>query len=218
MQQQSIGIVGGGIGGIAAAVALSQLGVDVAIYEKADALREIGAGMMLWPNATRVLRELGLLDRVVAQSGANTNFLVRDYRGKTLLDLALGRFEVPAVCLRRRDLLQALLTAFPGNRIHLAHSFSSFDDGEQKGGGMALEDALVLARCVADELTLTAALRRYESLRLARTRALQKRSRWIGRVGQWGSPILVRGRRFVANALPASLLEYNLRRVYAYAA
>ncbi len=63
--EKNIGIVGGGIGGIAAAVALRQVGVDVVVYEKAPRLREVGAGMMLWPNATRVLREMGLLESVL---------------------------------------------------------------------------------------------------------------------------------------------------------
>ena len=73
-------------------------------------LYEVGAGMMLWPNATRVLKELGVLDRVVASSGPNTNFLVRSDSGKILMNIALGRFDVPALCARRADLLSALLS------------------------------------------------------------------------------------------------------------
>jgi 2-polyprenyl-6-methoxyphenol hydroxylase-like FAD-dependent oxidoreductase len=87
---KNIGIGGGGIGGIAAAAALRQIGIDVGVYEKAPELREVGAGMMLWPNATRVLRELGLLENVLAQSGPNTHFLVRRSCGK-IPDAACGR-------------------------------------------------------------------------------------------------------------------------------
>ena len=60
----NIGIIGGGIGGVAAAVALHRAGIRATVYERANELREVGAGMMLWPNATRVLKELGLLERV----------------------------------------------------------------------------------------------------------------------------------------------------------
>src|SRR5450755_3770063 len=99
MAPKKIGIIGGGIGGIATALALRQAGVDAVVYEKASRLQEVGAGMMLWPNATRVLRELGLLEKVVAQSGPNTNFLVRASSGKVLMNIALGQFDVPAVCI-----------------------------------------------------------------------------------------------------------------------
>ena len=57
----SIGIVGGGIGGVATALALRQVGIDAVVYERASQLAEVGAGMMLWPNATRVLRGMKLI-------------------------------------------------------------------------------------------------------------------------------------------------------------
>ena len=67
-----------------AALALHRVGVDVTIFERAPAFAEVGAGMSLWPNATRVLRELGLLEEVLACSGPNTHFLVRSSSGKVL--------------------------------------------------------------------------------------------------------------------------------------
>ena len=94
MGAESIGIVGGGIGGIATAVALHQVGINAVVYEKAAGLHEVGAGMMLWPNATRVLREMGLLEKVLACSGPNTHFLVRATCGKVLMNIALGKFDV----------------------------------------------------------------------------------------------------------------------------
>jgi 2-polyprenyl-6-methoxyphenol hydroxylase-like FAD-dependent oxidoreductase len=94
-RKKSIGIIGGGIGGVAAAVALHQVGFDVSIYDREERLREAGAGMMLWPNATRVLRGLGVLEKVLSRSGRNTHFLVRTSSGRTLMTIALGKFEVP---------------------------------------------------------------------------------------------------------------------------
>ena len=141
---KNIGIVGGGIGGIAAAVALHQIGADVTVYERSVELREVGAGMMLWPNATRVLRELGLLEQVVARSGRNARFLVRKSTGKILMSIALGQFEVPAVCMRRADLLSILLGALPKECLRLGCEFERlkqsnsevrlyFEDGEEVG-------------------------------------------------------------------------------------
>ena len=54
-------IVGGGIGGLAAANALLQRGIDVRVYEQAAALTEVGAGIALQPNGIRMLHRLGFL-------------------------------------------------------------------------------------------------------------------------------------------------------------
>jgi 2-polyprenyl-6-methoxyphenol hydroxylase-like FAD-dependent oxidoreductase len=149
VRAKNIGIVGGGIGGIATAVALHQAGFNAVVYEKAERLREVGAGMMLWPNATRVLRELGLLEKVVACSGPNTHFLVRSSSGKVLMNIALGQFDVPAVCARRADLLSVLLTALPREQICLGHDLQGLTQSRDKvrlhfSGGLVKEhDAVV---------------------------------------------------------------------------
>ena len=377
MGTESIGIVGGGIGGIATAVALHQVGINAVVYEKAAGLHEVGAGMMLWPNATRVLREMGLLEKVLACSGPNTHFLVRATCGKVLMNIALGKFDVPAVCMRRSDLLAVLLMALPRERVRLGYDlkclkqsrgkvrlffsdglvaehdavvgadgirsrvrselfgdsdpiyrgytvwrglarydgnavppgsnsetwgvgkrFGILNTGHERftwyatanvpsrhldapcgpkrelqnmfagwhepvadlidatandgilkngardfaplrrwgygmvtllgdaahpctpnlgqGGCMALEDALVLAKCVDREASLQSALRRYESLRFHRTKGIQQRSLLMGHIGQWQNPLLVTGRRVVTRLLSPKLIERNLRRVYSY--
>jgi 2-polyprenyl-6-methoxyphenol hydroxylase-like FAD-dependent oxidoreductase len=123
----NVGIIGGGVGGVAAGVALHLAGIDATVYERAAALREVGAGMMLWPNATRVLNELGVLERLAAVSGSSDHFLVRARSGKTLMDIPLGHFEVPALCTRRADLLDALISALPAAKIRLNHDFDFFE-------------------------------------------------------------------------------------------
>jgi 2-polyprenyl-6-methoxyphenol hydroxylase-like FAD-dependent oxidoreductase len=130
----SIGIVGGGIGGVAAAVAFHRAGIQATVYERANELREVGAGMMLWPNATRVLKELGLLERVAAFSGPNQHFLVRSRTGKILMDIGLGHFDEPALCTRRSDLLAALLSALPAERVRLGHDFEYFEEKNSSVG------------------------------------------------------------------------------------
>ena len=149
MDAKSIGIVGGGIGGIAAAVALDRIGIDVSVYERVELLREVGAGMMLWPNATRVLQELGLLEEVLARSGRNTHFLVRTSSGEILMTIALGTFEVPAVCMRRADLLSILLTALPQECLRLGCELQKLKQQNNKvrlyfkDGRMEEHDAVV---------------------------------------------------------------------------
>ncbi len=58
----SVAIVGGGIGGIAAALSLLQAGFDVHVYERAPAISEVGTGIQVSPNASRVLHRLGLAE------------------------------------------------------------------------------------------------------------------------------------------------------------
>lgn len=132
LTKANIGIIGGGIGGVAAAVALRQVGIDAVVYERAAQLREVGAGMMLWPNATRVLRGLGLLNDIVARSGSSTRFLVRASSGAVLMDIAHGNSDVPAICVRRSTLLDALLCRLPPECIRLDHIFDRFEQERDK--------------------------------------------------------------------------------------
>src|SRR5262245_56930693 len=60
-----VAVVGGGIGGVAAATALVQRGMDVRLYEQAPALTEVGAGVAIQPNGVRMLRRLGLGDALM---------------------------------------------------------------------------------------------------------------------------------------------------------
>jgi 2-polyprenyl-6-methoxyphenol hydroxylase-like FAD-dependent oxidoreductase len=130
----NIGIIGAGIGGVAAAVALHRAGIHATVYERASELREVGAGMMLWPNATRVLKDLGLLERVAALSGPNQHFLVRSRTGSILMDIGLGHFDVPALCTRRSDLLDALISALPADRVRLGHDFEYLEPRKHSVG------------------------------------------------------------------------------------
>ena len=149
MPKANIGIVGGGIGGVAAAVALHQAGIDAVVYERAPQLREVGAGMMLWPNATRVLRGLGLLGDVLARSASSTHFLVRASSGAVLMNIALGKFDVPAICMRRSDLLTVLLAALPAGCIRLGQKLNKLEQSRDKvsisfeGGLVEEHDAVI---------------------------------------------------------------------------
>ena len=59
-------VAGGGIGGLSAAIALSKVGFEVEVIERAPALKEVGAGLQLSPNATKALAGLGVLEAVAA--------------------------------------------------------------------------------------------------------------------------------------------------------
>jgi glycine/D-amino acid oxidase-like deaminating enzyme len=63
-----VSIIGGGIGGLAAAAALQRQSIQVTVFERNPDLREIGAGLTLWANGVQVLRHLGLADALTAVS------------------------------------------------------------------------------------------------------------------------------------------------------
>ena len=86
-----IAIVGGGIGGLGAALSLLRAGFDVHVYEQAQAVREVGAGIQISPNASRVLHALGLGGELETLSVRPLAFHQRRWQdGRTLAKAPLG--------------------------------------------------------------------------------------------------------------------------------
>lgn len=87
-----IGLVGAGLGGMTAAVALQQRGFNVTLYEQATELGEIGAGITVGPNANKVLNALGLEDEMEALAAPSPHVGVLDYQtGERLTYATRGR-------------------------------------------------------------------------------------------------------------------------------
>jgi FAD-dependent urate hydroxylase len=111
-------IIGSGIGGLAAGIALSQAGYQVEIYDRVGELRPAGAGISLWSNGVKVLNRLGLGDQIAKFGGQMDQMQYRYYTGELLnhIDLyplieTVGQRPYPVA---RRDLQRFLLEAFPG--------------------------------------------------------------------------------------------------------
>lgn len=109
-----IAIVGAGIGGLSAALTLARAGIDVTVFERAEALAAFGAGVQLSPNATAVLARLGLLDAVRRHAVAPSEVLIsrgRDGVALAHIPLADGRFATPFLVVLRADLQNVLAEA-----------------------------------------------------------------------------------------------------------
>lgn len=116
-------VVGAGIGGLTTAVALQRAGIGVTVLERAPELREVGAGISLWPNAVSALRRLGV-GEAVEQAGARVRRTdVRDWRGQVIhgssTEEVEARFGAPILMVHRADLLAALRAALDEDAVHL---------------------------------------------------------------------------------------------------
>lgn len=374
-------IIGGGIGGLCAAIALRQAGIDANVYEKVTEMHEVGAGLTLWTNAVRALQKLGLTDALQAIGTPYTRATIYSWQGEILsetpVDALLKQFQVASIGVHRAD-LQAVLLNILGNDamqlgaqctgftqheagvcvsfadgkeawgdvligadgIHsvirsqlfglakpryagytawrgvtlfqveqIGHAFETWGNGKRfgfvplnqgrvywfathnmpqgrgdgtmgtkravldlfrgwhepiealiqateesailhndiydqkplhhwgkgritllgdaahpmtpnmgQGACQAIEDALVLAACLRNARNMEAALRAYEKERIKRTAAIVKRSRTIGRVAQWESPLACSIRNAILKRTPSDVLLKQLEWVLAYQA
>jgi salicylate hydroxylase len=130
----SIAVVGAGIGGLSAALTLHRAGFDVHVYERARELSEVGAGIQISPNASRLLDRLGLSGDLAAMGVRPLAWHQRRWDdGRTLLLAPLGdavaeAFGFPHYQMHRADLLAALRRQLPGDRIHVGHRLVDLGD------------------------------------------------------------------------------------------
>jgi 2-polyprenyl-6-methoxyphenol hydroxylase-like FAD-dependent oxidoreductase len=124
-------VIGAGIGGLAAGIALDQLGVPVEVFERAPQLQEVGAGIGLWPNAIRALDRLGVGASVRALAVEGTSGSARSPSGRVLLELPEElmhvRYDAPTTGIMRAQLQSLLAERFGVDRIHLGAEFDRFE-------------------------------------------------------------------------------------------
>jgi salicylate hydroxylase len=133
-RQPRIAIVGGGIGGLAAALALERRGAETVVYEQSGELSEIGAGLNLTPNAVKALRALDL-EAAVNAIAAETNFLnIRSWKSGRYISRTKRadfreRFGAPNLSVHRADLLEVLAGALKTTQIRFGARCVGVDGG-----------------------------------------------------------------------------------------
>ncbi len=135
-------VAGGGIGGLAAAFMAARAGWHARVFEQASVFSEVGAGIQLGPNATRVLRDWGLLDAVAARGCAPGRLVARDARtGRVLASLPLedftSRYGAPYLTIHRASLHALLLQAAQGQGPQVSlHTGTRIEDLLAIGDGV----------------------------------------------------------------------------------
>ena len=132
---RNIGVVGGGIGGLTAALCLARAGHNVQVFEQTDESVATGAGIQVSPNAARVLHHLGLQDALMTKGFLPKATQMRSWRSgrviseTTLGDVALERYGAPYYHIHRADLMDMLVSAVsaePTIRLNVASRITSF--------------------------------------------------------------------------------------------
>ena len=120
-----IGIVGAGVGGLTAAIALQRQGHRISVYEQAGKFARVGADINLTPNAVRALDGLGLgVGEAVRRTGARPTFRIsRDWDTSAetsrlgMGDVAEQQYGAPQITIHRADVLAALTNTFPAEQV-----------------------------------------------------------------------------------------------------
>ena len=116
---QQVLIVGGGIGGLAAALALARKGIASQVIEQAPEFKEIGAGIQLGPNVFWMFEALGLIEPISALAVFPNNLIMMDsVTGQEVTRIPLGdafrkKFHHPYALIHRADLHKVLLASLP---------------------------------------------------------------------------------------------------------
>jgi len=157
-QRPSFAIIGGGIGGAAAALSLHEIGVEVDVFEAVGELRALGVGINLLPHAVRELDALGLLDQLRVRSIAPELLVYCTRRGQEIWREPRGAaagYPWPQLSVHRgvlqEVLLDALVDRLGTDHLHLGHRLVEVDERRARpvahfdGGARAEADVLVAA-------------------------------------------------------------------------
>lgn len=126
-----IGVCGGGVGGLAAAIGLRKLGHEPVVFEQASQFLRIGADVNLTPNAVHAIDRLGVGD-ILRETAARPTFRISrtwDTGEETsrlpMSDAAEATYGAPQLTIHRADLLKAMEGQIPQSAIHLGKSVSN---------------------------------------------------------------------------------------------
>ncbi|MDX3763767.1 FAD-dependent monooxygenase [Streptomyces mirabilis] len=127
-------IAGGGIGGLAAALALQRAGLEPVVFERAEALRDGGAGLHIWTNGVLALDCLGVAGQVLRTAPAQQVAHFSTHRGEVLGAWPVGdfveRYGAPTIAVERSVLHGVLREALHGSPVRTGAHVTGFEQDE----------------------------------------------------------------------------------------
>lgn len=136
-----VAIIGGGIGGLTAAVAMKKMGIEVAVYERAAVLGEVGAGLQLGPNAVKVINALGLEDKLMSFAAEPSTMCSIKWDDATLRSreplsaISQQKYGARYLAAHRADLHDMLKEALDPSQLHLGKTV--IDCSQNDSGAVA---------------------------------------------------------------------------------
>jgi len=131
-----VAILGGGVAGISSAIALKQAGFDVTVYERRESEKNIGAGIVIWPNAAYVLEQLKVLDEVKSVSGYPSSMRRISSKGEKLGSINIEEINhymgYPSLSILRYDFQNILVSKLNalGVKIKYGYEITNIENKE----------------------------------------------------------------------------------------
>src|SRR6478735_622246 len=122
-------IIGAGIGGLTAAIALRQRGIDVTVYEAASEIKAVGAGIIMATNAMQVFQRLGVADKVKENGYKLIGGEIADQTWRSIQKIdgeyAIEKYGIGSFAIHRAALQQVLINELPEGIIRINHKVES---------------------------------------------------------------------------------------------
>lgn len=130
MKRYDIAIIGGGIGGLCAALSLQQKGHRVNLFEAAKELKPVGAGIGVGSNSLQALVKLGVGEKVMRQGNVLSKMIIQSHSGKSLNEVDFAslskEFGMENITIHRADLQSVLLNGLQEGTVHLNKRYVDF--------------------------------------------------------------------------------------------
>lgn len=158
-------VIGGGIGGLTAAIALHRLGIDVSVHERTAGPSEIGAGISMWGNAVRVFDALGVGEsiRSIGERLRDGEMRLASGRVQSSMDmLALdAQLGVTSLLVHRAELQRVLLEVLPPNQVRFGHELTEIVSARSGVEARFRSGESVVADCIVGADGLRSVSREY---------------------------------------------------------
>ena len=128
-------IIGAGIGGLTTAIALAKKGIGASVYEQADIIKEVGAGIWVAPNGLKVYEKLGIVEDIISGGKMLEKISVVDLSGKPMSTVdgakIRAKHKYSTLAIHRAELQKILASHIPAENIFLSKKFKSYEQTEQ---------------------------------------------------------------------------------------